>query len=1128
MDRQIETYGKENLVSLIQLHPNGLRSVQVENDLENSIIAENYVVTAQSRACLGRILLRIKDSSFGRSWTLTGPYGSGKSFFSLFLMNLACSTQSGYQNAFDKLSIIDPVLSNQIKKDLNLNESKGLLPVAITGFRSSFQECLKKGFIKTIDRLKISSLHSLSKELEGWTYQTDSRTIIQWMRSFKSVITSPENNYLGLLIVFDEMGKPLEYAASHPEETDIYLLQEIGEFFNRSGDKPMVFIGILHQSFDRYATAVDQVTRKEWIKVQGRFEDISFQEPFAQQTRLLARAIEPVNNGKTSTLIPEIKQIAENSIEAGWCPLLMGSAEFVDICQVSYPFHPSTLVVLPYLFKRLAQNERSIFAYLVSYEPYGFQEFLRSHTISEFLRLPDLFDYLVANFQSKLYASNRARALTESLERLNSSSNLTGLETEIVKTIGLLSWLSEVSTLQPTENLIISALVSRQNISTEIRQALEHLKRQSVIVFRRFNHTYAIWQGSDVDMEERMEQAQRQVSGAFNLAEAVQLYLPPRPFVARRHSYQTGTLRFFEVRYIDKASLNSMEFLPKPGASGLLILCLTSSPAEITEFADWAEQPLLIEADGILIGITKRTAHINELIYDLRCYHWIEENTPELRDDKTAQKELFTQINSIKTLIQSELEETISLYNLANPTGCIWKHKGKNLSISSKDGISQVLSKICDQRYKSSPKIRNELINRHLLSSQSAAARRNLIEAMLKKSTLPQMGIEGFPPERSVYESLIAFGGLHKQGGAGKWEIVEPGTNDPLNLRPVWKAIHDYIFITPPEARPVAELYKLLINAPFGITEGVLPVLLCAFLQVNREETTLYREGTLLAEPGVADWEVLLRRPDLFSVAGCRVTGTRLAIVERISKGFGKAPKVMAIVRELIRQLKSLPEYAWKTNKISSEAIALRRAIELAQSPEILLFSDLPEALGLPPIGGEKLNYDELEEFFNNLNQVLAELSTATPHRRDWARDEFLKACELPESLEGWQNFIDISLEMNGKITNPNLAILIKRSAEAADPAAALESVLALIANRPMRAWTDLDVDRYPMLAQSLGRLFIAERNGYLPGLTLTQEEKQRSQELVKTLQGKITQLQEDPRVLQAALQKLMEIYRLN
>lgn len=63
--------------------------------------------------------------------------------------------------------------------------------------------------------------------------------------------------------------------------------QELAEFANRSGKNPFVMIGILHQSFDRYAAVLDQTTQKEWAKVQGRFEDIAFQEPPTQQTRLL-------------------------------------------------------------------------------------------------------------------------------------------------------------------------------------------------------------------------------------------------------------------------------------------------------------------------------------------------------------------------------------------------------------------------------------------------------------------------------------------------------------------------------------------------------------------------------------------------------------------------------------------------------------------------------------------------------------------------------------------------------------------------------------------------------------------------------------------------------------------------
>jgi hypothetical protein len=47
----------------------------------------------------------------------------------------------------------------------------------------------------------------------------------------------------------------------------------------------------------------------------------------------------------------------------------------------------------------------------------------------------------------------------------------------------------------------------------------------------------------------------------------------------------------------------------------------------------------------------------------------------------------------------------------------------------------------------------------------------------------------------------------------------------------------------------------------------------------------------------VANWEILLRRPELFQVAGCRVEGTRLAIVERSAPGYNVQSKVMPVGR---------------------------------------------------------------------------------------------------------------------------------------------------------------------------------------------------------------------------------------
>jgi hypothetical protein len=72
------------------------------------------------------------------------------------------------------------------------------------------------------------------------------------------------------------------------------------------------------------------------------------------------------------------------------------------------------------------------------------------------------------------------------------------------------------------------------------------------------------------------------------------------------------------------------------------------------------------------------------------------------------------------------------------------------------------------------------------------------------------MGIDGYPPERSMYESLFARGGLHRPSDSSGWELTDPSSEDPLNLKPIWDAISHFIFVSPPEIRPVAELYSLL------------------------------------------------------------------------------------------------------------------------------------------------------------------------------------------------------------------------------------------------------------------------------------------------------------------------------
>src|SRR6478735_4473874 len=70
-----------------QIRPKGryLRAANLEAPQEQ---AGHYIPTSRALEVLRRLVHSMGDSAAGRSWSLTGPYGAGKSSFALFLRTL--------------------------------------------------------------------------------------------------------------------------------------------------------------------------------------------------------------------------------------------------------------------------------------------------------------------------------------------------------------------------------------------------------------------------------------------------------------------------------------------------------------------------------------------------------------------------------------------------------------------------------------------------------------------------------------------------------------------------------------------------------------------------------------------------------------------------------------------------------------------------------------------------------------------------------------------------------------------------------------------------------------------------------------------------------------------------------
>src|SRR5262249_331008 len=159
------------------------------------------------------------------------------------------------------------------------------------------------------------------------------------------------------------------------------------------------------------------------------------------------------------------------------------------------------------------QNERSLFAFLSSHEPFGFQEFIDkaawSKGVTALLRLDDVYDYVSTALGSALYAQADGKKWAEIDSALNRSKDATELEIRLIKAIGLLRIVGDIGALTSSHAVMEFAFEDEKTKRVDISQALERLQQQSIVVYRRYNDAFSLWEGSDIDIEAKLKEARK-------------------------------------------------------------------------------------------------------------------------------------------------------------------------------------------------------------------------------------------------------------------------------------------------------------------------------------------------------------------------------------------------------------------------------------------------------------------------------------------------------------------------------------------------------------------------------------------------------------------------------------------
>ena len=964
-----------------------LRSAHIERDFYDPAALEGYIVTRDIQRCLDRITDGLDSRSGQRAWRVTGDYGSGKSSFALLLSHLFSGREAD--------------LPAQIRKTVELSRLRrsrpNLLPVLITGSRESLGKVILRSLKRAIEngldrRVKLKQLEALGLMLGSTRAEPLDSEVIETLEKVNQELIS-KGCSSGLLIIIDELGKFLEFSALHPERQDIYVLQQLAELSSRSGREPIFTIGLLHQGFSAYADNLSQPSQREWEKVAGRFEELLFDQPLDQITHLVGHALDLKHNSIPRGWESRSKLAMRQTIDLGWYGSAPPITSLTEVAQTIYPLHPTVVPVLVRLFSRFGQNERSLFSFLLSNEAHGLQSFaLNELSVQNTFRLHHLYDYAATNFGHKLGFQSYRNHWNHIDSLVRSFPPNKELELAVLKTIGLLNLLNSPEMVS-TEDAIIACLSdSTYEAQDQIRSAIEHLYREkNVLHFRGKKAGYCIWSHTSVNLQSAYEDAVKVVGTQRKVTDLIKSRLDPRPIVARRHYIQTGNLRYFEVVYCTSSELKKEIARQIGSADGCIIIPLCETAEDVVQSKSIVEteptQP------NILIGITEPLGVLAGLIQEVERWAVVEQTTPELKDDRYAFEEVSRQLSGATQALEKRVQHYVGLREAAQSGAQMpieWYLAGRPHEVCSVAAFLSLLSDICDDVYKAAPRVSNELINRRSLSSAAAAARMRLIDRMIEFSKEEYLGMDATkkPPEMSMYLSVLKETNLHRKN-QGKWSIGLPSAGeDPGNLLPALKRIKEILEQEPDGRFSVDAIFAELRKPPFGVRNGLLPLLLLVVILENHQQIAVFENGTFKSSLSSPDMLRLTKDNRAFELQYCKVQGVRLDIFEKLAEVLNldsvaiPRTQVLDIVRPLCVFAAELPPYSRATRKLSKRALMIREAILEARDPAKLLFHSLPEACDHAAFlaeGREGSHPKRTKAFVGELQKGLEELKFALP-----------------------------------------------------------------------------------------------------------------------------------------------------
>jgi hypothetical protein len=1031
-----------------------LRSINIIYDADEPDRIAHFQPTSKSLALI-RSVLAFEDE---RAFFISAPYGTGKSIAHTYILQVVENSSKAkptLDRLAQKVNQLDQNVGQWLDKRCK-SDSNGIVLV-LQGYQEDLPKAIGEALFQSIKRIGNEPFELFFEE--AMNFDTLTRTL----NSIKRLIDDRERyNIDRIVFIWDEFGRHLESLIAEGRTAELNNLQSLAEFASRVREVPVSLSLLLHQSLMNYAGKVPQTIRREWRKIEGRFETIQYIDDSKEIYNLLSNVAQQREDKRD--ISPMLLDLYEKEFEK--VPIFrdFSEVEYKRLIQNAYPIEPVTLYMLPRVSSRIAQHERTLFT------------FLNSYSSDDRIGLSELYDYFSISMSSDTSIGGTYHQWLEAesaISKLDNEMDIAIIKAACLLGIGITGARQRIS----LELLEYALLYTEQGIAS-IREQIQALIDKKLLLYRKNTNSVSIWHGTDLDIKGKLEEEKARLSMDFDPIEFLRGLIEPLHWKGVEHNNRYKITRYLKGEYIDlsrlrsllyegvEASLESSKGNTTVFEDGRIFYIIPQSEAELEESIKEISSDTQAHPQ-VLFVVPRKHVEIAEMALEVHAYHSLQDNPQLIEQDPL----ILPELQQLADDSMDYLQRIVMLATSPSAKGPRFFYQGGEIEITSPVALRKKASEIFTKVFSSTPILNNEMINRRFPRTNLVNARKKLILSILEQAGQPNLLLEGFTPNVSFFRALLKNTGLYRPvdpaNEDGSWHFVDPGLlNENSGLQRVWEELRN--FFTEPGEKSIEKLLATLKRPPFGMRDGVLPILFTAAYRAFPSALTIMdHRGEYLPDILATDIELMMQKPGDYTVSVPELNVDRIAYLQTFIQIFDEQNVVSVYENDLLRRAYDtlelwktrLPKAALQSRRLSNVTRDFQNAVRRPGDPSFLLFKSIPG----------KLLYDHssfnLDVLTKRISECKAELESVSDAYYITASQSVLNAIQLSSEEENpvivatrlWLGYFD--LEVIEKIKDgTSRAFLSRIQNPYQSDQALINSLSSLLRGKDIEDWDDSDV----------------------------------------------------------------------